>query len=157
MFTTILMIEQQLTATDVDFVTTLHDDSVVSFVVLMRPQGSEDRLLRSIDDVAPGGPAPEDGDFEEEGRAAALALEHSVGGLRAAGSEAVGQLMHGHPLDLLRSVVDETHADEVIVLAAPHLVEKFFERDWASQARHKVGVPVLKVYAHNDEDEPVVA
>ena len=40
-------------------------------------------------------------------------------------------------------------ADEVIVLTAPHLIEEFFHRDWASRARHKVGVPVLKLFAHN--------
>lgn len=37
MFTSVLMIEQPLTAVDVDFVTTLHGDDSVSFVVLMQP------------------------------------------------------------------------------------------------------------------------
>ncbi|MFG2180082.1 indole-3-glycerol phosphate synthase [Streptomyces abikoensis] len=155
MFTSVLMIEQPLSATDVDFVTTLHDDSM-SFVVLMRPRGDEDRLLRAIDDVALGEleQALHEAD-EPEGEAAvrpaAVALEHSLRLLREAGCEAVGQLIDGHPLDLLRSVVEQTHADEVIVLTAPHLVEEFFHRDWASRARHKVGVPVLKLYAHADE------
>jgi hypothetical protein len=155
MFTSVLMIEQPLSAADVDFVTTLHDDQM-SFVVLMQPKGAEDRLLRAIDDVALGeqeqaveADEPED---EAARRPAALALEHSLRMLRDAGSEAVGQLIDGHPLDLLRSVVDQTHADEVIVLTAPHLVEEFFHRDWASRARHKVGVPTLKLYAHNDEE-----
>nr|WP_229330651.1 indole-3-glycerol phosphate synthase [Streptomyces sp. UNOC14_S4] len=154
MFTSVLMIEQPLSAVDVDFVTTLHDDQM-SFVVLMQPRGAEDRLLRAIDDVALGEleQAVHEAD-EPEGEAArrpaALALEHSLRMLRAAGSEAVGQLIDGHPLDLLRSVVEQTHADEVIVLTAPHLVEEFFHRDWASRARHKVGVPVLKLYAHAD-------
>ncbi|KJY24738.1 indole-3-glycerol phosphate synthase, partial [Streptomyces katrae] len=53
-------------------------------------------------------------------------------------------------LDHLKDVVDETGADEVIVLTAPHFVEEFFHRDWASRARHKVGVPVLKLFAHNE-------
>ncbi|NED83664.1 indole-3-glycerol phosphate synthase, partial [Streptomyces sp. SID11233] len=26
-------------------------------------------------------------------------------------------------------------------------------RDWASRARHKVGVPVLKLYAHSPDTE----
>ncbi|MDY0810635.1 indole-3-glycerol phosphate synthase [Kitasatospora purpeofusca] len=156
MFTTVLMIEQPLSATDVDFVTSLHDDRM-SFVVLMQPRGAEDRLLRAIDDVALGEleQAVQEG-AEPEGDAArkpaALALEHSLKRLRDAGSDAVGQTVDGHPLDLLRSVVDQTHADEVIVLTAPHLVEEFFHRDWASRARHKVGVPALKLYAHADED-----
>ncbi|MFF1558619.1 indole-3-glycerol phosphate synthase [Streptomyces sp. NPDC058279] len=155
MFTSVLMIEQPLTPVDVDFVTTLHGDDEVSFIVLMQPRGDQDRLLRAIDDVALG-ELPEalhEGD-EPEGdaarRPAAQALEHSLEALRRKGAKAVGQLVEDHPLDLLKAVVDETAADEVIVLTAPHFVEEFFHRDWASRARHKVGVPVLKLFAHNE-------
>ena len=70
--------------------------------------------------------------------------------LRQSGSEAVGQVIEAHPLDKLKSVVEEAEADEVIVLTAPHYVEEFFHRDWASRARHKVGVPVLKLFAHSE-------
>ncbi|MFJ9610074.1 indole-3-glycerol phosphate synthase [Kitasatospora sp. NPDC101176] len=155
MFTSVLLVEQPLSAIDVDFVTTLHDDAV-SFVVLMQPRGAADRLLRVIDDIALGKlqEAVHEGD-EPEGEAAqrpaAAALEHSLAALRAAGCEAVGQVVEGRPLDLLRSVVDRAGADEVIVLTAPHLVEEFFHRDWASRAQHTVGVPVLKLYAHTEE------
>ncbi|MBT2467201.1 indole-3-glycerol phosphate synthase [Streptomyces sp. ISL-66] len=155
MFTSVLMIEQPLTPVDVDFVTTLHGDESVSFVVLMQPRGDRDRLLRAIDDVALG-ELPEairEGD-EPEGDAARgpaeLALEHSLASLRAKGAKAVGQVIEDHPLDKLKAVVDETGADEVIVLTAPHYVEEFFHRDWASRARHKVGVPVLKLFAHKE-------
>ncbi|ALO99655.1 hypothetical protein SHL15_8721 [Streptomyces hygroscopicus subsp. limoneus] len=155
MFTSVLLIEQQLSAADVKFVTTLHDDETF-FVVLMQPRGSENRLLRSLDDIALGeleqavheGGEPEG---EEARQQAALTLEHSVQSLRAAGSECVGQLVGGHPLTLLRSVVEQTHADEVIVLTAPHLVEELLHLDWAGRARHTVGVPVLKLYARDDE------
>ncbi|MDT3396442.1 indole-3-glycerol phosphate synthase [Streptomyces sp. B1866] len=147
------MIEKPLTPADVEFVTTLHGDDPVSFVVLMQPRGSKDRLLRAIDDIALGEleqAVQEAG--EPEGREALpparLALEHTLAALREAGSEAVGQVVEDHPLDLLRSVVEETGADEVIVLTAPHFVEEFFHRDWASRARHTVGVPVLKLFAH---------
>ncbi|MFD9302287.1 indole-3-glycerol phosphate synthase [Streptomyces sp. NPDC060048] len=155
MFTSVLMIEQPLTPVDVDFVTTLHGDEPVSFVVLMQPRGDRDRLLRAIDDVALG-ELPEairEGD-EPEGEAARgpaeRALEHSLASLRAKGAKAVGQIIEDHPLDKLKAVVDETGADEVIVLTAPHYVEEFFHRDWASRARHKVGVPVLKLFAHKE-------
>ena len=40
---------------------------------------------------------------------------------------------------------------QVIVLTDPHYVEEFFHRDWASRARHKVGVPVLKLFSHSKE------
>ncbi|WP_405487725.1 indole-3-glycerol phosphate synthase [Streptomyces sp. NBC_00096] len=155
MFTSVLMIEQPLTPVDVDFVTTLHGDEPVSFVVLMQPRGDRDRLLRAIDDVALG-ELPEaihEGD-EPEGDAARgpaeTALEHSLASLRAKGAKAVGQIIEDHPLDKLKAVVEETGADEVIVLTAPHYVEEFFHRDWASRARHKVGVPVLKLFAHKE-------
>lgn len=155
MFTTVLMIEKPLVSADVELVTTLHGDEHVSFVVLMQPRGDQDRLLRALDDVALGEleNAVEEADVPEGGEAmkpAEKALEHSLKVLRGTGAEAVGQVISEHPLDLLKSVVEESAADEVIVLTAPHLVEEFFHRDWASRARHKVGVPVLKLFAHTD-------
>ncbi|MFF8612936.1 indole-3-glycerol phosphate synthase [Streptomyces sp. NPDC015350] len=150
------MIEKPLTSGDVDFVTTLHGEERISFVVLMQPRGDQaDVLLRAIDDLAMGElkEAVREGE-EPEGKnarqPAELALEVSLEALRRAGSEAVGQVIEDHPLDKLKSVVDEAEADEVIVLTAPHYVEEFFHRDWASRARHKVGVPVLKLFAHSE-------
>ncbi|MFE2942168.1 indole-3-glycerol phosphate synthase [Streptomyces sp. NPDC059255] len=156
MFTSVLMIEKPLTPEDVEFVTTLHGDEGVSFVLLMQPRGDQaDVLLRAIDDVAIGElrDATREGDLPEGTAArqpAELALEHSLRALRGAGSEAVGQVVEDHPLDLLKSVVEDSAADEVIVLTEPHYVEEFFHRDWASRARHKVGVPVLKLFAHSE-------
>ncbi|MGW6461510.1 indole-3-glycerol phosphate synthase [Streptomyces sp. NPDC055078] len=156
MFTSVLMIEKPLTPEDVDFVTTLHGDEGVSFVVLMQPRGDQaDVLLRAIDDVALGElkDAVREGDEPEGSEAKApaeRALDHSLAALRAAGAQAVGQVVEDHPLDRLKTVVDERSADEVIVLTAPHYVEEFFHRDWASRARHKVGVPVLKLFAHSE-------
>ncbi|RLL70744.1 indole-3-glycerol phosphate synthase [Streptomyces sp. Z26] len=157
MFTSVLMIEKPLVSADVELVTTLHGDEPVSFVVLMQPRGDQDRLLRALDDVALGEleDAVHEGD-EPEGdeavRPARLALEHSLKALRETGAGADGQIIEKHPLDVLTSVVADTRADEVIVLTAPHLVEEFFHRDWASRARHRVGVPVLKLFAHSDDD-----
>ncbi|MFI5754839.1 indole-3-glycerol phosphate synthase [Streptomyces sp. NPDC051569] len=156
MFTSVLMIEKPLSPEDVEFVTTLHGDETISFIVLMQPRGDQaDILLRAIDDVALGElrEATREGG-EPEGnqarRPAEVALEHSLAALRAHGSRAGGQVVEDHPLDRLKAVVDETGADEVIVLTEPHYVEEFFHRDWASRARHKVGVPVLKLFAHSE-------
>ncbi|MEU8520468.1 indole-3-glycerol phosphate synthase [Streptomyces sp. NBC_01216] len=156
MFTSVLMIEKPLTSVDVEFVTTLHGDESVSFIVLMQPRGDQaDVLLRAIDDVAMGElkEATREGE-EPEGTAARgpaeQALELSLQALRDAGCQAVGQVVEDHPLNKMKAVVDESEADEVIVLTAPHYVEEFFHRDWASRARHKVGVPVLKLFAHSD-------
>ncbi|MET9481623.1 indole-3-glycerol phosphate synthase [Streptomyces sp. NPDC006638] len=156
MFTSVLMIEKPLTPEDVEFVTTLHGDEATAFVVLMQPRGDQaDVLLRAIDDVAVGElrEATQEGD-EPEGEEARLpaekALAHSLAALRAHGSEARGEVVAEHPLDRLKAVVDESGADEVIVMTEPHYVEEFFHRDWASRARHKVGVPVLKLFAHSE-------
>lgn len=151
MFTTVLMIEKPLVSDDVELVTTLHGDEPVSFIVLMQPRGDQDRLLRALDDVALGefDQAVREGiEGEDEQSPADKALEHSLNMLREAGAEAQGQIIEDHPLDVLTETVERHKADEVIVLTAPHLVEEFFHRDWATRARHKVGVPVLKLFAH---------
>ncbi|MEU2182546.1 indole-3-glycerol phosphate synthase [Streptomyces thermolilacinus] len=156
MFTSVLMIEKPLSSVDLDFVTTLHGDEAVSFIVLMQPRGDQaDVLLRAIDDVAVGAlkDAAKEGEEPsgtEARRPAEVALEHSVQALRDAGCEAVGHVVEDHPLDKMKAVVEESGADEVIVMTAPHYVEELFHRDWASRARHKVGVPVLKLFAHNE-------
>ncbi|QCX79754.1 hypothetical protein C9F11_30815 [Streptomyces sp. YIM 121038] len=157
MFTSVLMIEKALTSADVEFVTTLHGEEPVTFHVLLQPRGDQaDRLLRAIDDVALGelDEAVREGDVPEGDAAvgpAEQALQVSLTALRAAGSAAEGKLIEDHPLDALRELVDAAGADEVIVLTDPHYVEEFFHRDWASRARHKVGVPVLKLFSHSEK------
>jgi hypothetical protein len=149
------MIEKPLAPVDVQLVTTLHPDEEVAYLVLMQPRGDQERLLRALDDVALGElqQATRE-EAEPEGDQAlppaVFALEHSLKALRETGAAATGEIVEEHPLDLLKSVVARSKADEVLVLTAPHLVEEFFHRDWASRARHTVGVPVLKLYAHND-------
>ncbi|MDH6117189.1 indole-3-glycerol phosphate synthase [Kitasatospora sp. GAS204B] len=149
MFKTVLMIEKALSDADVELVTTLHGEEKVSFVVLMQPRGKQDELLRSLDDVALGHLDKAVHEHDEANGPAVVAesLEHSLRHLRQAGAEAAGQVVEADPLDTLRTVVEESSADEVLVLTAPHFVEEFFHRDWASKARHKVGVPVLKLFA----------
>ncbi|MEV6208759.1 indole-3-glycerol phosphate synthase [Kitasatospora sp. NPDC051914] len=149
MFKTVLMIEKALSDADVELVTTLHGDEKVSFVVLMQPRGRQDELLRALDDVALGhlDRAVHEHDAAAGPTVAGESLEHSLRHLRAAGAEATGRVVEENPLDSLKDVVEEHGADEVLVLTSPHFVEEFFHRDWASRARHKVGVPVLKLFA----------
>ncbi|MGK4580649.1 indole-3-glycerol phosphate synthase [Kitasatospora sp. HPMI-4] len=149
MFKTVLMIEKALSDADVDLVTTLHGDEQVSFVVLMQPRGKQDELLRALDDVALGhlDKAVREREESQAPTVASESLEHSLRHLREAGAEASGEVVEENPLERLREVVEQSTADEVLVLTSPHFVEEFFHRDWASQARHKVGVPVLKLFA----------
>jgi len=144
------MIEKALSDADVELVATLHGEEQVAFHVLMEPRGRQDELLRALDDVAIG---RIDEALHERGEAGTAAtagavLDRTLGQLREAGAvSATGRVVEGHPLDALRAAVEEHSADEVVVLTAPHFVEEFFHRDWASRARHKVGVPVLKLFA----------
>ncbi|WP_099903322.1 indole-3-glycerol phosphate synthase [Streptomyces sp. TLI_171] len=150
MFKTVLMIEKALSDADVELVTTLHGEEKVSFVVLMQPRGKQDELLRALDDVALGHLDQAVHEHEEGADAPTLpgeSLEHSLRHLQQAGAEAVGEVVQHQPLVRLREVVEENRADEVLVLTSPHFVEEFFHRDWASRARHEVGVPVLKLFA----------
>ncbi|GAA3040304.1 hypothetical protein GCM10020229_59410 [Kitasatospora albolonga] len=148
-FKTVLMIEKALSDADVELVTTLHGEEEVSFVVLIQPRGKQGELLRALDDVALGHleKAVHEREEQEAPTLAGESLQHSLRHLQRAGAEAVGEVVEEDPLDRLREVVEEHAADEVLVLTSPHFVEEFFHRDWASQARHKVGVPVLKLFA----------
>ncbi|MCZ9338367.1 indole-3-glycerol phosphate synthase, partial [Streptomyces sp. TRM76130] len=112
-----MMIEKALTSADVEFVTTLHGDEAVSFHVLLQPRGDQaDRLLRAIDDIALGeldeavreGETPEG---EEALTTGQRALEVSLTALRASGHEAVGRLIDDHPLEALKTLVEEVGAD----------------------------------------------
>ncbi|GAA2742717.1 MULTISPECIES: indole-3-glycerol phosphate synthase [Kitasatospora] len=150
MFKTVLLIEKALSDADVELVTTLHGEEEVAFVVLMQPRGKQDELLRSLDDVALGHldrAVHERDDHGDQATVASESLQHSLRHLRQGGAQADGEVVSGSPLDHLKEVVERTGADEVLVLTSPHFVEEFFHRDWASRARHKVGVPVLKLFA----------
>lgn len=155
MLTTVLMIEKPLAAADLEMVTTLHGDEPVSFVVLMQPRGSQAELLRALDDVAlvhldEAAKENEEPTGESGVLAASEGMAMTLRSLRDAGSEATGQIVESEPLEALRGVVESSGADEVLVLTAPRFIEEFFHRDWASRARHTVGVPVLKLFAHTE-------
>jgi hypothetical protein len=154
-YTTVLLIEKALSDADIELITTLHGEEQVAFHVLMQPRGKQDEFLRAVDDVAFGylDRATREHD-EPHGAdalsAAAAGLDHTLRQLRAAGAEASGRVIEENPLQDLQALVENVKADEVIVLAAPHWIEGLFHRDWASQARHKVGVPVLQLFAQQD-------
>ncbi|UGQ13780.1 indole-3-glycerol phosphate synthase [Yinghuangia sp. ASG 101] len=155
MYTIVLLIEKVMDAEDVGLVTSLHEGVETSFVVVLPGKADHHRLVRALDDVALGHleEAAEDVEHPAADDAADVTrrtLDVSVANLTAVGVRAVGETAPGDdPLQILKDIVERHAADEVIVLTAPHLIEEFFHRDWASRARHRVGVPVLKLFAHN--------
>ena len=61
--------------------------------------------------------------------------------------------MTGSPVDELAKKVAAVDGREAIVLTRPHVVAEFFHLDWTSQARRKLGVPVLHLLEHQSFDE----
>ena len=59
------------------------------------------------------------------------------------------------PAGLMSWLPRSTEVDgrEAIVLTRPHVVAEFFHLDWTSQARRKLGVPVLHLLEHQNFDE----
>ncbi len=76
-------------------------------------------------------------------------LEH----LRHAGAEATGRIITEPPVDALSAEVAAVDGREAIVLTRHHVVAEFFHLDWTSQARRKLGVPVLHLLEHENFDE----
>ncbi|MGH8986963.1 MAG: indole-3-glycerol phosphate synthase [Acidimicrobiia bacterium] len=153
MYTIVLIAEKALASDDVADVTSLHEgEDAVRFVVLMPAEPERHRFITALDDVVFGrfreaAHEVEHGEATEDAR---TALETTVAGLRAAGAEVHGHLAPRDPVKLLRECVAEHEADEVIVLTEPHWVEEAVHRDWASRARHEVGVPVLRLLPHGE-------
>ncbi len=69
------------------------------------------------------------------------------------GHESVAEVEPGEPLDALTAVVQRHQAAEVIVLTGSHPLREALHRDWASQARHRLGLPTLHLLEHETFDE----
>jgi hypothetical protein len=80
-------------------------------------------------------------------------LESTITALRNAGGTATGQIVSGPPIQALADKVAEVDGREAIILTRPHVVAEFFHVDWTSQARRKIGVPVLHLLEHESFDE----
>lgn len=156
MYTILLLIEQRLNHADVAQVTGLHEGGEPErFVVLVPSPVEQHRLMAALDELVLGrirDAADEIGEPEPAGqeadRQARSILDASVNALRAGGVEAIGEVVPGDPVRSLRAVADRENADEVIVLTRPHLLEQTLGRDWAARARHALGLPVLRLFAH---------
>lgn len=81
------------------------------------------------------------------------ALDQTLGLLRGEGTRAEGRVITEHPVDALVTEVEAADGREVIVLTRPHVVAELFRLDWTSQARRKLGVPVLHLLEHETIDE----
>ena len=148
----VLLAENELTPEEVAMVTSLHEGDEQSVYLLMPARESHHGLAAALDDLLLGRLKEAWRDVEEPATDSPMAqpLRRSVDLLTGAKVEADGRLVAGDPVRAVRSAVADHRADEVVVLNPPHIVEESLRRDWASRARHAVGVPVLRLIAHAD-------
>lgn len=88
----------------------------------------------------------EEPDVPEARQEAGEALATSLRRFADAGAPADGVIVQDDPLPALMQAVNSYRAIEVVVVTAPKLLSDALRRDWASRARHELGVPVLHLY-----------
>jgi len=161
----VLLIEQALTPADAAQVRSLHEglDEPVTYHVLLPLEDAAARIETAMGSLSAGemmaSPALAMSDAEMEALRkecadrSAIELQATLDALDAAGADATGQVIAGPPIEALGAKVKEVDGREAIILTRPHVVAEFFHLDWTSQARRKIGVPVLHLLEHENFDE----
>jgi hypothetical protein len=161
----VLLVEQAMTDADARQVRSLHEglDEPVTYHVLLPVDDAAAQIEAAMGsvtghDLVPGPsialPPPDLAEIAKETKdRASTDLESTLAALRAAGATAKGQVVAGHPIRALADKVVEIDGREAIILTRPHVVAEFFHVDWTSQARRKIGVPVLHLLEHENFDE----
>jgi hypothetical protein len=161
----VLLVEQALSEADARQVRSLHEglDQPVTYHVLLPAEDAAARIEAAMGsvtghDLVPGPsmamPPPDLGEIAKEIKEQATAeLEATLAALRAAGATANGEVVSAHPIDALKDKVSEVDGREAIILTRSHVVAQFFHVDWSSQARRRIGVPVLHLLEHESFDE----
>lgn len=155
----VVLAEHEVSASDAAQIHGLHaeiGDQVV-YHVLIPAQDAAARLEASMGTLGAGDmfAAPlvlddeqlraVEAEYREE---AERQLTASLTVLGTDGFRAMGRITEAAPVDALAASVRADDAREAIVLTSPHLVAEFFHLDWTSQARRKLGVPVLHLLEH---------
>lgn len=148
---TIVLTEVPLKALDVTRITALHEGDEPAYRVLV-PADTKRNVLVSVlnhlslfemrealDALKPVNRNAAHTDAE-------TTLAESLKVLEEAGVEATGLITEDDPLPQLEAEVGRIGAGEVIIVTEPHAVQDTFHTDWASEARERLGVPVLHVY-----------
>lgn len=161
----VLLIEQELSPADARQVCSLHEniDDPVTYHVLLPLEDAAARIEAAMGSLSGGemltspSIAMNDVDLDAVRKdceeRSADELESTITALRNAGGTATGQIVSGSPIQALADKVAEVDGREAIILTRPHVVAEFFHVDWTSQARRKIGVPVLHLLEHESFDE----
>jgi hypothetical protein len=82
---------------------------------------------------------------------ARVGLNHTLERLRSHGFDVDGELVEDEPLVALESIVSERNSDEVVIMTRTHVVSQFLHKDWGSEARKHLDVPVLHLLERTDD------
>jgi hypothetical protein len=147
----VVLTERALSPADAERLVALYDPDRPTVKVLVPAGGHPNVLVAVLDhlslfevreaiDAVQGRPEVTREEAEADARASVEALD-------ALGCTATGEVVDGNdPLAAVASAV-EAGAEEVLIVTSPHAVEDTLHHDWASEARERLGVPVLHVYA----------
>lgn len=148
--TTIVLTEVPLKALDVERIVGLHDGSEPVFRVLVPADTKRNVLVSvlnhlSLFEMREALEALKPIDRTEAHADAEQTLAESLEALTQAGVQATGAITDDDPLPTLEAEV-KAGASEVVIVTEPHALQDTFHTDWASEARERLGVPVLHVY-----------
>ena len=165
-YVVVLLVEQELNDLDAGQVRSLHEDIIepVHYHVLLPLDDAAARVEASLgtlsgSEMLAANTMPmaevDIEALEHEARSQAeQELAATVAALERAGATVAGAtLVSGAPAEELAAKVAAVSGREAIVLTRPHVVAEFFHLDWTSQARRKLGVPVLHLLEHQSFDE----
>lgn len=165
-YVVVLLVEQRLSELDAAQVRSLHEsiEAPVEYHVLLPVDDAAARVETSLGSLSGGemlaSPALPMGEVDLEAiedsvrERAVEEISDTVAALESAGATvASSSLVNGPPVHELTAKVGAVGAQEAIVLTRPHVVAEFFHVDWSSQARRKLGVPVLHLLEHQTFDE----
>ncbi|KAD3633127.1 hypothetical protein [Arthrobacter yangruifuii] len=151
--TIVVLTEESLVDRDIENLRSLVGDTPVRFDVLVPADPGRNLLVDVLDnlslldfaqafrDLTGGRPSKAD-----EVKEAVTSLAESLEQLKAAGLEATGTVTGEDPVAAVVETAKRTSADQVVVITRPHAVEDTFRTDWANEAQHRLGVPVLHLY-----------
>jgi hypothetical protein len=150
--TIIVLTEEALKPGDVEKIIALHEQEAATYRVLV-PADTERNMLASFLDhlslfeMREALESLRPIDRNNAHADATTALATTLGEFEQHQVAATGEITTDDPMPTLLEEVRRLDAREVVVVTEPHAVEDTFHRDWASQAREALGVPVLHMYA----------
>ncbi|WP_435747083.1 hypothetical protein [Nocardioides sp. SYSU DS0663] len=161
----VLLVEQALSPADAAQVRSLHEaiEEPVVYHVLLPLEDAAARVEAAMGSLSGGellaSPAMSMSEVDLEAVRqdsevrSTSDLARTLEALTAAGATARGEVVTEPPITALAEKVKAVDGREAIILTRPHVVAEFFHVDWTSQARRKIGVPVLHLLEHENFDE----